>query len=317
MAKTKEVVKKDKKGKVIQIYKSCTQIANEMNIPLYKITRYIRNKKSIDGYIFEYTGIEYGKEEKYWINDLKHFLKENGIPQENVTLLDLTLNNENCKTCFDSKNTIKVFEDEWLFKKEIVKSRIKNYFHVTEKKVYARKCHIKEIDYKKASEFLDENHLQGKISGVYYLGLYFEDRLMSIMVFGKMRKNLGSTAKEGEYELLRFCSILNTNVIGAAGKLFKYFCEKYNPSKIISYSDNRWGDGGFYEKIGMEFSHNTKKNYYYVNEIERKRENRFSYRKDVLLKQGYSSEKTEKEIMKERGINRIYDYGCKVFVWKR
>ena len=137
------------------------------------------------------------------------------------------------------------------------------------------------------------------------------------MVFGKTRKNLGSEIKDGDYELLRFCSKIGTNVVGAAGKLFNYFIKNNNPNKIISYCDKRWGNGVFYEKIGMKYSHDTQRNYFYVNEIERKRENRFKYRKDVLVKMGFSRDKSEREIMIERGIYRIYDCGCKVFCWTK
>lgn len=73
----------------------------------------------------------------------------------------------------------------------------------------------------------------------------------------------------------------------------------------------------FTKKIGMKYSHDTQCNYFYVNEIERKRENRFKYRKDVLVKMGFDENKSEKQIMIERGIYRIYDCGCKVFVWNK
>jgi hypothetical protein len=45
-------------------------------------------------------------------------------------------------------------------------------------------------------------------------------------------------------------------------------------------------------------------NIYYI--IKHKREYSFKYRKDVLVKQGFNKNKSEREIMKERGINRIY-----------
>lgn len=136
------------------------------------------------------------------------------------------------------------------------------------------------------------------------------------MVFGRNRKNLGNHSSYGEYELLRFCSIIGVKVVGAAGKLFKNFVKEVKPNKIISYCDKRWGDGVFYEKIGMKFSHETQCNYFYVNEIERKRENRFKYRKDALVKMGFEIEKSERQIMIERGIYRVYDCGCKVFIYK-
>ena len=52
----------------------------------------------------------------------------------------------------------------------------------------------------------------------------------------------------------------------------------------------------------------------YVNNMRRM--NRFGFRKDVLVKEGYDKDKTEHEIMLERGIYRIYDCGTKVWKWK-
>jgi ssDNA-binding Zn-finger/Zn-ribbon topoisomerase 1 len=212
------------------------------------------------------------------------------------------------------KNGIKlihIFEDEWANKKEIVKSRLKNVFGVNTEKIYARKCKINEVSSADTKKFLDANHIQGNIYGKINFGLYFNDELVSVMTFGSKRKNLGSTSIEGEYEMLRFCSKLNTNVVGAASKLFKYFIKKYKPIKVISYCDLRWGDGNLYRQLGFNLLRISEPNYFYINGL--KRSNRFLFRKDVLIKEGFDKNKTEHEIMLERGIYRIYDCGCTVY----
>ena len=288
------------------------QFLNQHGYKLLVIWEYdiIHNPKKIEELIKRVLVVKHG-----WIEELQGFVIENN-PKRDIIVktMDLLLNS-NLKPKKEEK-TVYIFQDEWIYKKDIVKSRLLNTFGVTENKIYARKCYIKEITYIDASIFLDKNHLQGKISGCNYIGLFFNDKLVSLMVFGKLRKNLGSKNKEDEYELLRFCSVLNTNVIGAAGKLFQYFIKTYKPKKIISYCDKRWGEGEFYEKIGMIYSHDTQNNYFYVNDIDCKRENRFSYRKDILVNMGFDKNKSEKEIMEERGIRRIYDCGCKVFLWQ-
>ena len=131
------------------------------------------------------------------------------------------------------------------------------------------------------------------------------------MTFGCLRKNLGSKSSEDTYELLRFCNKLNTNVIGGASKLFKHFIKEHNPSEIISYCDRRWSQGNMYNILGFELDHVSRPNYYYI--INGKRENRFGFRKDILIKQGFDKNKTEHEIMLERKIYRIYDCGCNVY----
>ena len=70
-----------------------------------------------------------------------------------------------------------------------------------------------------------------------------------------------------------------------------------------------------YDKLNFKHDHDSTPNYFYI--IGDRRENRFKYRKDRLIKEGYDSNKTEHEIMLERGIYRIYDCGTKVWLWKK
>lgn len=206
---------------------------------------------------------------------------------------------------------IHIFEDEWENKKEIVKSRLKNIFKLTENRIFARCCELKEVDNNVSKAFLEENHIQGNVYSKVNIGLFYNDELVSLMTFGNKRKNLGSTSTDNEYELLRFCNKLNTTVVGGASRLFKYFIKKYNPYRIISYCDLRWSNGGLYEQLGFKLNHISTPNYFYLK--DKKRVNRFNFRKDVLVKEGYDKDKTEHEIMLEREIYRIYDCGCNVY----
>ena len=208
---------------------------------------------------------------------------------------------------------IHIFEDEWVYKQNIVKSRLRSILGFNSNKIYARKCIIKEVDSKTCKKFLDINHLQGGINSSVRYGLYYNNELVSVMAFCKPRKNLGQNGEENEYELLRFCNKLDTTVIGAASKLFNHFVKEHNPTTVISYADRRWNTGQVYENMGFEFTHFSQPNYFYV--IGQQRYNRFKYRKDVLIKEGYDPSKSEHEIMIERGIYRIYDCGCLCYKW--
>jgi hypothetical protein len=212
-----------------------------------------------------------------------------------------------------SKNIrlIHIFEDEWLFKKEIVKSRLKNMLGLTPNKVYGRKCVIKEVIPKEAKIFLENNHIQGNVNSKIRLGLYYNGILIGLMTFGGLRKNLGNKTNENIYELFRFCNLSNYVIIGGADKLLKHFIKHYKPKEIISYADRRWSQGDLYNKLNFIFSHNTKPNYFYL--VNDKRENRFNYRKDMLIKEGFDKNKTEHDIMLERKLYRIYDCGSICF----
>jgi hypothetical protein len=206
---------------------------------------------------------------------------------------------------------IHIFEDEWLLKKEIVKSRLKNILGLTPNKVYGRKCVIKEVTPKEAKIFLENNHIQGNVNSKIRLGLYYNNELIGLMTFGGLRKNLGNKTNENIYELFRFCNLSNYIIIGGADKLLKHFIKHYKPKEIISYADRRWSQGDLYNKLNFIFSHNTKPNYFYL--VNDKRENRFNYRKDILIKEGFDKNKTEHDIMLERKLYRIYDCGSICF----
>ena len=201
---------------------------------------------------------------------------------------------------------IHIFEDEWLHKKDIVKSRLRNLLGITKKKIYARKCVVREVKTKIKGEFLDNNHIQGRCGSSVNLGLYHNDVLVSLMTFGK-RPFLNNN----EFELIRFCNQLDTSVVGGAGKLLKHFIKTVNPEELVSYADRRWSMGGLYETLGFTFDHNTSPNYWYI--INNKREYRFKYRKNVLVNEGYKKTLSEHQIMLDRGIYRIYDCGNKKY----
>jgi very-short-patch-repair endonuclease len=212
---------------------------------------------------------------------------------------------------------IHIYEDDWIYKQEIVKSFILNKLNKTSNKIYARNCEIKEInDNNLIKEFLDKNHIQGFIGSKIKLGLFYNNELISLMTFGNRRIAMGKKlTNENEYELLRFCNELNTNAIGGASKLFKYFIETYKPKEITTYADRSFSQGDLYKQLGFEFKGNTEPNYFYI--IDGVRHHRFNFRKDKLVKEGFDFNKTEHEIMLEKNIYRIYDSGNLKFNYVR
>lgn len=200
---------------------------------------------------------------------------------------------------------IHIFEDEWIYKQEIIVSILKNKLGITETKLYGRKCEIREVTTTESQQFLEENHIQGNVNSSVRLGLYYNNTLVSLMTFSRGRIIMGG--KQDEWELNRFCNKLNTNVIGAASKLLNHFIKTTKPKKIVSYSDVRIFGGKMYERLDFKHITQSKPNYWYV--IGDKRHYRFNFNKSKLVKLGYDPNKTEKEIMFERKIYRIYDCG--------
>ena len=209
-----------------------------------------------------------------------------------------------------------IWEDDWQYKQEIVKSMILNKLGKTPNKIGARKCEIREItDNRLVRLFLNNNHIQGFVGSKIKLGLFYQDELVSLMTFGNLRKSLGNHSKEGSYEMLRFCNKLNISVIGGASKLFKYFLKNYNVSEVISYSDSSRGQGNLYKQLGFNLSHESDPNYYWV--IDGIRHHRFNFRKDKLIRGGADPNKTEIQIMTEKGYYRVFDCGNKKWIYSK
>ena len=199
---------------------------------------------------------------------------------------------------------IHIFEDEWMFKQDIVKSRIENILGVSDKQVvYARKCLVKPVDVKQKDEFLDKYHIQGKDISSIRLGLFYNSTLVSIMTFSKGSIAKGSKVVEGIWELNRFCSNYNYRILGAAGKLLEYFKKNYDWKEIFSYTDRRWSNGNLYNKIDFELIGVTKPNYWYVKNC--KRIHRFNLRK----RQDEPKDMPEWILRLQEGYQRIWDCG--------
>lgn len=271
-------------------------------IYMKKTRKILDSRKEIDFYLPDYNiGIEVNG--IYW---------HSSIFKENNYHVDKT--NE----CLDKGiKLIQIFEDLIVNKPDIVISRLSSILNKCQNKIYARKCEIRLVNYKEYSNFLENNHLQGSVYSKIPLGLYHDSNLVALMTFGPLRKSLGSNSIQGVWELLRFASLKNINVVGGASKLLNFFINEYKPNSIISYCDRSWSpDGSFYSNLGFTFDKNTNPNYWYFKQNSYLRKHRFNFRKDLLVKQGFDSALTEFEIMENRKYYRVYDCGNSKWILK-
>jgi hypothetical protein len=200
---------------------------------------------------------------------------------------------------------IQIFEDEWLQKNEITKSRIKNILGITEKKVFARKCEIRELSKIQSKEFLDENHLQGYQKADVSIGLYYEGELVQCMTFGDINNRVSGTihSEARVYENVRSCVKMNWNVVGGFERLLSYFETRYNPGMIVGFADRRWSStikGTYYDRLGFEFEKITRPCFWgmrgYINRLHRS-----SFTKPKMLQK-------HPEIFEERNINELTQF---------
>jgi hypothetical protein len=232
----------------------------------------------------------------------------NGLYFHSEEFKEKTYHYDKWKLCNDNGiKLVNVWEDDWLNKRSIVESMINNQLHVNNVRVYARNTTIKEISAAEAVEFFNTNHLQGSCIANTTLGLYTGDRLVSAMSFGKSRMIMKTKHIQNEYELLRFCNITNTSVVGGASKLFKHFLCAHNPTRVITYSSCDMGTGNLYKTLGFDFVRHTGINYWWV--LNGKRHHRSNFMKYKLVKMGYDKNKTADDIMHERKAVKLYGTG--------
>ena len=135
------------------------------------------------------------------------------------------------------------------------------------------------------------------------------------MTFNKLRSTLGVSKRDTKntWELTRFCSKLNTQIIGGASKLFKYFVTTMNPDKVVSFSDIAHTSGKLYEILGFQKVSVSAPNYVWVDYYDTKFYTRVRCQKRFLKKllndENLDLSKTEKQIMEEHGFLRVYDSG--------
>jgi hypothetical protein len=273
------------------IYSGEISLNNRELIKPFEIDIYIKEKNIA----FEFNGV-------FWHNELNkpryyHKNKTDLLLEKNIQL-------------------IHIWEDDWVHKKELLKSLIKSKFDLIDGKIYARNCKIKTITENKTyHNFLEENHIQGYAQASIKIGLYFNNNLVSLMSFSKIKKSSKSkNIYDTNCELIRYSNKLNMTVVGGEIKLFNHFISHYKPTTILSYSNKDTSTENLYNILGFKKIGEAEPTYQYI--IDGIRKHRFNFRKILLIKQGFDINKSEKEIMYERNYYRIYNSGYFIFEMK-
>lgn len=208
-------------------------ILNELNVKFEQHNRKIIAPKELDFYLpFYNLAIECNG--VFWhslpeVKD-KQYVKFKQCEEKGVQLLQF-------------------WENDLQNKKEIIKDIIFSKLKLN-KRIFARKCQLKEISKELASEFLNENHLLGSASNLdLNLGLFYKDSLVEIMSFERLKKE--------QFALTRFCSKIGISVIGGISKLFTHFVTTSNPKEIFTKSYNDFSNGSIYNELGFSLEKET------------------------------------------------------------
>lgn len=182
-------------------------------------------------------------------------------------------------------------------------------------KIGARNCKIREVSKKDSLKFLEINHVQGKVRGITIsIGLYYQDKLVGIMCFGKPRYAKGIT-----YELLRLCFDHEVTISGGSQKMYKYFLKQVNPDSVISYCDKSKFSGDIYNELDFtEESTNISKHWYNVKTKQHITDNMLrAYGFDHIFHTNYGKGTSNEDLMREHGFLEVYDCGQTSYIWNK
>lgn len=177
----------------------------------------------------------------------------------------------------------------------------------------ARKCELKPVSRKDSNLFLNHYHFQGseQSSSVRY-GLYFDDILVSLLCIGRSRYT------SHDYEIIRYCVHPGYAVSGGFGRLFHAFLNTLEDSStIVSYMDlnKRFSCDNVYHKNGFVAESVTQPDYVWAKKYGMPVLKRYQTTKSKLVADGYDPDKTEVEIMRERGFFRVFGAGSRRYVF--
>lgn len=203
----------------------------------------LTNNLELDIYLPDYNiGIEFNG--TYWHSDA--FLNKDYHQNKSKLAADLGI------------RLIHIYEYDWLNpqKQLIFKSIIKSACNKIKNKIYARNCIVKKLKSSELRSFCDKNHIQGYRNAKITYGLFYNNELVQMMSF--------SHHKKYEWELIRSCTKLDTQIVGGVNKLFKAFVKDEKPNQIFSYCDFNLFNGISYEKLRMQYLGLTAPNLHYV-----------------------------------------------------
>ena len=277
--------------------KELCEFIESLGFKVERNNRKIIKPKELDIYIpaiklaIEYNGL-YWHSERVNIDKNYHLKKLNDCNNKGIHL-------------------IQIFEDEWIFKADIVKNTLKHILKVnTNKRLHARKCIIKEINNNDKNNFLNKYHLQGADISSIRLGAFFEDDLVAVMSFSRGSIAKGASLSKNYWELSRFCINYNYRIPGIASKLLSHFKTTYKWKEIYSYADRRWSTGNIYSILGFNNEHFNRPNYWYIK--DRMRFHRYKFRK----REDEPRDKPEWFLRLAEGYSRVWDCGTLKFSMK-
>lgn len=177
--------------------------------------------------------------------------------------------------------------------------------------VGARKCQVQNVTGAQARTFYNDNHWQGFCRAQYHFGLIYKGELIACASFGKSR------FEKDTWEVIRYCARLNTSVSGGVSRLFHHFCQLHNPTRVVSYSDNRLFSGESMQSVGFTHcDYKSRIGYVWWKQGETlSRQKTMKHQLGELLGESFDPTKSEVLNMTDHGWFQVHDAGQTKWVW--
>ena len=210
--------------------------------------------------------------------------------------------------CAVGLDLLQITDEEWYKHTEIVKSMLNHRLGLS-KRIYARHCNIVIPSQEAYKAFTTANHIQGYRSAAIIYGLECSGQLVAVMSFSRHPKY--------QYEVMRFCNITGSVVIGAVSKLFKRFLADFSPLQVMSFAGRQYSTGDIYKKLGFGLVKITNPNYKYTKSSKTYSRQHFQKHKLLSRLKVFDPELTEYQNMFNNGYKRVWDSGQYLFAWEK
>jgi len=151
----------------------------------------------------------------------------------------------------ENLHIVHIWEDLWISKKEIVKSRIVSLLGVS-KRVFARTTKVVKLNKIELIDFLTLNHLNEPANTKHKYGLIIGEELVAVAAFSASCPIHRNNEVYLSHQLVRFCTKNGVTVVGGLSKLIAHFLKSHKTDDIMSYADLDWSVGNGYAHLGFK-----------------------------------------------------------------
>ena len=161
------------------------------------------------------------------------------------------------------RKIVHLHQDVWRSKNLIVRARLLARVGQITSRIYGRKTVCRRIDRPTALSFLEANHLWGAVRAKFNYGLFAgggekgeEERLVAVASFGPRRRVVRAGKQHSSHELIRFCTLVNGQVVGGLSKLVTHFVREHKADDVVTVIDRDWGAAGSgWHRLGFDTVH--------------------------------------------------------------